>query len=170
MGPRPASSGRRVVIVAAAPAAHPSAPVSPSSDAGVTPWGSPVRLRSSGERLPEAVSRFCNGGFCAGSLPDPAGNKTALKVPIDAGQVSRLVAGLCCAGPGWVQARCRLLTGHGWGARPAWRFPKSSLHYYCCCVYGLCRGLRLSTGMFAARGWVKALPKPLLHCWLSGTC
>lgn len=85
-------------------AAHPRAPVSCSGDAGVTPWGTPVRLRYSAEQLLEAISGFCNGGFCAGVLPNPAENKTALKVAISARQVLWLVAEPCCVCPGWVVA------------------------------------------------------------------
>lgn len=59
----------------------------------MTLWGAPVWLRYSAERLPEAISGFSNGGFCAEALPNPAGNKTALKVAINARQVLWLVAG-----------------------------------------------------------------------------
>lgn len=135
MGPCLALSGRRAAAIAmAGPAARSSALVSPGGDAGVTPRGFPVRLCSSGKRLLEAASRFHTGGFCAGALPDAVGNKAASKVSISGGQASWLVDGAHC---GWVQTCCRLLAGHGPGARPAWRVPQSSLHFYCCCFYYL---------------------------------
>lgn len=104
-------------------AAHPPAPVSPGGDAAVTPRGSP------GKRLLEALSEFCSGSFCAGALPEPAGNKTALKVP---------------SVPGGCRARtplCELRAGsdplpaphRAWpGARLAWHFHQSSWNCYCC--------------------------------------
>lgn len=124
-----------MAIAVVGPVACPSAPVSPGSDAGVTLGGSPVWLRSSEEWLLEAVSRLCNGGFCAGALPDPAGNKTAPKVPIDAGQVSWLVAGPRRACAGWVRTRCRLLTGHGWGPGPVRRLLQSSVLLLLSCLW-----------------------------------
>lgn len=141
------------MTAAAGAAAHPSFPVSPDGDAGVTPRGSP------GEWLLEALSKFCSGGFCAGALPEPAGNKTAPKVPSVPGR-SR----------GWTTL-CVLRVGldplpaphQAWpGARLAWHFHQSSWDCYCCLFMACARVWIGARGCLQLKDGSKLFPRAAL--------